>query len=62
MKKLKLNLRGVKALNKAEQRQINGGSESEQCPEWLPYECHCVSDEVEVWSCTATLQDCYDEC
>jgi len=29
MKKLKLNLKGAKALNKAEQRQIFGGNEEE---------------------------------
>ena len=32
MKNLKLDLKGAKALNKAQQRQINGGYIGEDCP------------------------------
>jgi len=47
MKKLKLNLKGAKALNKVEQRQINGGEVYEACDQTI----RCIKDD-----------DCYASC
>ena len=64
MKKLKLNLKGAKALNKAEQRQINGGYGEGDCGDGETAcssgKIHCCCETVFKGCMTAT--QCINGC